>query len=468
MRVVTRFAPSPTGELHVGGARTALFNWLFARHHGGTFILRIEDTDAGRSTPENVAVIFQGMEWLGLDWDTEPQFQTARLALYDKRIETLIATGKAYRCDCTKDRLDAIRAAQTAASEPIRYDRHCRDLAVPADRPHVVRFICPDSGDCGFEDVVHGPIKFDAGVMDDFVLRRTDGLPTYNYAVVVDDHDMAISHVIRGDDHIANTPRQVLLYRAFGWETPIFGHIPMILGADKAKLSKRHGATSVMKYSEDGYLPEAMINFLARLGWSHGDQELFTRDELVQFFDFDHVQKTDAVFDVQKLQWMNGMYIRERLTADALVDRLLPLWTAAGCDVSGYDRPRLAKVVATMQQRANTLVDLARDSAFYFAADIRPTDEDRAKTYTPEALDHLGALLAALTPLTTWDHTGLEAAFRTLSEARAVKPGVIIGPARLAMTGRKNSPGMWEMAEAMGRKRTLDRLNAAITAERPA
>jgi glutamyl-tRNA synthetase len=468
MRVVTRFAPSPTGELHVGGARTALFNWLFARHHGGTFILRIEDTDRARSTPENVQVIFDAMRWLGLDWDTEPAYQTQRLDRYTAVLDGMITAGTAYRCDCPKERLDTIRAAQQAANEPIRYDRHCRTRQVSPDTPHVVRFVGPDSGDCGFDDLVHGPIAFDASVLDDFVLRRTDGIPTYNFAVVVDDVDMGVTHVIRGDDHIANTPRQILIYRANGWDLPRFGHISMILGGDKQKLSKRHGATSVLRYADMGYLADAMVNFLARLGWSHGDQEIFSREELIGFFDLDHVQKTAAVFDMQKLDWLNGLYIRERLTPDQLIDHLLPLWAAAGVDVSGYDRAHLAMVVRTMQPRANTLLDFARDAAFYFADHVSPSDEDRAKTFTPENLDHLQALTTALAAVEPWDQPTIEATFKGLAEARAAKLGAVVGPARLAMTGRKNSPGMWEMAEAMGKARTLERLQAALEAVSPA
>jgi glutamyl-tRNA synthetase len=342
-------------------------------------------------------VIFDAMRWLGLDWDTEPVYQTQRLDRYETVLAAMIAQGTAYRCDCTKERLDAIRAEQQANSAPIRYDRHCRTRQVDAQAPHVVRFAGPDSGDCGFDDLVHGPIAFDAGVLDDFVLRRTDGIPTYNFAVVVDDTDMGVTHVIRGDDHIANTPRQILIYRANGWDLPRFGHISMILGGDKQKLSKRHGATSVLRYAEMGYLAEAMVNFLSRLGWSHGDQEVFRRDELVQFFDLDHVQKTAAVFDLQKLDWLNGLYIRERFTPDQLIDLLQPLWAAQGVDVSGYDRHHLGLVVKTMQPRANTLLDFARDSAFYFAETVSPSDEDRAKTFTPENLDHLRALTAALT-----------------------------------------------------------------------
>jgi glutamyl-tRNA synthetase len=468
MRVVTRFAPSPTGELHVGGARTALYNWLFARHHGGTFILRIEDTDRARSTPENVQVIFDAMRWLGLDWDTEPEYQTKRLQRYEDVLAQMIAAGTAYRCDCSKERLDTIRAEQQAQSQPIRYDRHCRDRQVSPDTPHVVRFRCPDSGDCGFDDLVHGPIAFDASVLDDFVLKRTDGIPTYNFAVVVDDVDMGVTHVIRGDDHIANTPRQILIYRANGWDLPHFGHISMILGGDKQKLSKRHGATSVIRYGEMGYLPEAMVNFLARLGWSHGDQEVFSRDELIQYFDLDHVQKTAAVFDMQKLDWLNGVYIREKFTPEQLIDLLLPVWASLGVDVSGYDRTQLVNVIKTMQPRANNLIDFARDSAFYFAPSVQPSAEERAKVLTPEALDHLQALADRLATLDPWDQPTIEAAFKGLAEQRGAKLGVVVGPARLAMTGRKNSPGMWEMAEAMGKARTLARLQAVLEAASPA
>lgn len=462
MSVVTRFAPSPTGFLHVGGARTALFNWLYARHHGGTFLLRIEDTDQARSTAENVQVIFEGMRWLGLDWDGDAEFQTKRLDRYDAAIDQLIAGGHAYRCDCPPERLTQVREAQAASqAKLIGYDRHCRERQVPAETPHVVRLRVPDAGDVGFADLVHERIPFDAGIIDDFVLRRTDGLPTYNFAVVVDDHDMAVTHVIRGDDHIANTPKQILVYRALGWSLPHFAHIPMILGADKQKLSKRHGATSVTEYEAMGILPEAMVNFLARLGWAHGDQEVFSREELVEFFDFDHVNKTAAVFDMTKLEWLNGLYIREKLSAEQLIARMMPLWQAAGLDVAPYDTATLAKIVESLRPRAKTLIELLDGSRFYFEATVTPSPEDRAKAYTPEAIALLAELHDHLAGLGDWTLEALEAAFRGFLDAKGLKPKVIFPAVRLALTGKLVSPGLWEVAEALGRTRTLARLAAA-------
>ncbi|MDX1593182.1 MAG: glutamate--tRNA ligase, partial [Gammaproteobacteria bacterium] len=309
MTVRTRFAPSPTGYLHVGGARTALFSWLYARRHGGSFVLRIEDTDLERSTAESVNAILEGMTWLGLEYDEGPLYQTDRFERYQEVIDRLLDEGHAYRCDCSKERLDVLRAKQMERKEKPKYDGHCRNRDVDPSVPHVVRFVTPGEGTVGFDDLIRGRVIWENAELDDLVIRKSDGAPTYNLAVVVDDLDMRISHVIRGEDHVSNTPRQVHIFRALGAEVPVFAHVPMILGDDGARLSKRHGAVSVMQYREDGYLPEALLNYLVRLGWSHGDQELFSVDEMVALFDLEEVNKSASTFNTDKLLWLNQHYI---------------------------------------------------------------------------------------------------------------------------------------------------------------
>jgi len=316
MSVKTRFAPSPTGYLHVGGARTALFSWLYARKHGGQFVLRIEDTDLERSNQESVDAILEGMQWLDLDYDEGPFYQTKRFDRYNEVIDQLIEKGMAYRCSCSKERLDNLREEQMAAKQKPRYDGHCRHADVSADEPHVIRFLNPTEGSVKFKDLVKGDIEVSNNELDDLIIRRTDGSPTYNLTVVVDDHDMEITQVIRGDDHINNTPRQINMYQAMGWSEPEFAHLPMILGDDGARLSKRHGAVSVMQYADEGYLPEGLLNYLVRLGWSHGDQELFSREEMIQLFELTNVNRAPSAFNTEKLNWLNAHYIKEASPAD--------------------------------------------------------------------------------------------------------------------------------------------------------
>ncbi|HHI76290.1 MAG TPA: glutamate--tRNA ligase, partial [Gammaproteobacteria bacterium] len=407
MTVKTRFAPSPTGYLHVGGARTALFSWLFARHHGGRFVLRIEDTDRERSTPESVNAILEGMSWLGLEYDEGPFYQTDRFARYDEVIEQLLASGQAYRCNCTKERLDALREEQMAAKQKPRYDGHCRDREVSPDEPHVIRFRNPEAGEVVFEDLIRGTIRVANGELDDLVIRRSDGSPTYNLTVVVDDHDMGISHVIRGDDHINNTPRQVNLYRALGWETPRFAHVPMILGPDGSRLSKRHGAVSVLQYRDEGYLPEALLNYLVRLGWSHGDQEIFSLDEMIELFDLEAVNRSPSTFNPDKLKWLNQQYIIH--SDPARVAHLLsPHMGELGIDPA--EGPDLVAVVEAQRERASTLVELAQISAFYYRD---PQDYDpkaTKKAFKGEADQALAAVRERLAALDDWQREAIHQA----------------------------------------------------------
>lgn len=460
MKVHTRFAPSPTGYLHVGSARSALFNWLFARHHQGHYDLRIEDTDQVRNTPAAVDSILDGLQWLGLDWDGELVYQSQRIPLYDHHLDQLIGTGAAYRCICTAEELAERRKAAAERGEDPKYDRRCRDRGHGPDQPHVVRFKMPGSGEVVFDDLVHGPIRVAVDTLDDFVLRRSDGLPTYNFAVVVDDHLMGMTHVIRGDDHISNTPRQIQLYQAFGWEIPRFGHIPMILGPDKAKLSKRHGATSVTVYRDEGFLAEAMVNYLARLGWSHGDQEVFSLEELIAYFSIDKVQKTAAVFDRTKLEWLNGVYMRERLAPEELAKRMRPFWERAGYDLSQYQDADLVRIVVSLRERVKTLVQMAEDSAFYFA--VQPMLPEAREKLTPEGLALLSELQQCLERVTDWDHASLEQVFKGLAEEKGIKLGVLMQPARVALTGKTTSPSTYDMLEILGRQRSLERFRLTL------
>src|SRR5712671_5422740 len=398
----TRFAPSPTGYLHIGGARTALFSWAYARKHGGKFILRIEDTDLERSTESSVQAILDAMRWLGLDWDEGPFFQMQRLARYKEIASGLIARGKAYRCWATKEELDAMRERQRARGEKPRYDGRWRPerakavgLVPPADRPPVVRFRNPDEGGVVFHDLVKGPITVANAELDDLVLLRADGVPTYNFGVVVDDLDMNITHVIRGDDHVNNTPRQVNIFRALGAELPKFAHAPMILGADGERLSKRHGAVSVMQYPEDGYLPEALVNYLARLGWSHGDEEMFTIEQFLHWFDLAHISRSAAQFNPEKLRWLNHQYLRQRSDAD-LAKLVAPRIERAGGKLAGG--PELSAVVALLKERSETLAVLAGE-AMMFYVESKSTREQLEQGLTAEvraALAELAAKFSAI------------------------------------------------------------------------
>jgi glutamyl-tRNA synthetase len=462
MSVRTRFPPSPTGYLHIGGARTALFNYLFARRHGGAFVLRIEDTDRERSTPESTEAILQSLTWLGLEWDEGPFFQSERGDMYRAAAEGLLGAGKVYRCWCTAEELEARRQAALAAGRRPGYDRTCRERTTPpAGRSaHVLRFRTPLDGETVVDDQVKGRVVFQNAELDDFVILRSDGSPIYNFCVVVDDIDMRISHVIRGDDHLANTPRQVLLYQALEAPPPVFAHVPLILGLDKTRLSKRHGATSVMAYRDLGYLPHALVNYLARLGWSHGDQELFTLEELVRYFDLESVGKAAGVFNPEKLEWVNFQYMKVT-PPDELAALLVPFLEQRGLPVPS-DRAWLTRVVEQLRERAKTLVELADFCRFYLVDAIEPDAAAAAKHLTPAIAPALRALLDRLTAAPRWEPATIEEAFQATIASFTMKLGTLAQPVRVAVTGGTVSPGIFEVLDVLGRERSLARLRAAL------
>ena len=462
--VRVRFAPSPTGALHIGGVRTALFNWLFARHNGGKFILRIEDTDRTRSTDDYIEAIIQGMQWLNLDWDEGPFRQTDRFAVYRTYVERLLKQGKAYHCYCSVEELEQRRQLALAQGKPQKYDGRCRDLkeAIPGRIP-VVRFRTPQQGETVVDDLIRGRVVFENSQLDDLIILRSDNTPTYNFTVVVDDVDMQITHVIRGDDHLNNTPKQIHIYKALGYEIPKFAHLPMILGADKSRLSKRHGATSVMAYEEMGYLPDALVNYLVRLGWSHGDQEVFSREELIQFFSFDNVGNAAAVFNPEKLLWLNHQYIMAA-AAERLAELVVPFLAKQGIIAEGQapDMAWLAKAVKTLQERARTLVELASSLRYYIAEDIEFQEKAKEKFLNEKSLPLLKDLKDAVAACADFSHAGLEPVFRAVVEKHGVKLGAVAQPVRVAMTGGTESPGIYEVLEVLGKEKALRRLERAI------
>ncbi|GAB4471245.1 MAG: glutamate--tRNA ligase [Burkholderiaceae bacterium] len=462
MTVRTRIAPSPTGMLHLGTARTALFSWAYARHHGGQFILRIEDTDIERSTEEAVQVIIDSMAWLQLDYDEGPIRQTDRLPRYREVIERLLAEGKAYRCYATVEELDEMRRQQMARGEKPRYDgrwrpENARGKVPPPDVNPVIRFRNPDAGEVAWNDLVKGPIAIANGELDDLVIARgADWIPTYNFAVVVDDIDMRITHVLRGDDHVNNTPRQINIYKALGAELPKFGHLPMILGPDGQKLSKRHGAVSVLQYEEDGFLPEALVNYLARLGWSHGDDEKFTREQFVQWFDLDHVNRAPAQYNLDKLLWLNGEYIKE--ADDARLARLVaPRIERRGGVIVGAP---IEAVMALLKQRAKTLNELA-DEALLFYRWVEPSDELIAQHCAGRSVDALRAFADRAASI-AWDRTALSALLKQLVAQFGLKMPQIAVPLRVAVTGRTQTPSIDAVLELIGRDTVLARLRRAL------
>ena len=476
-----RFAPSPTGYLHVGGARTALFNWLFARRHGGVFVLRIEDTDAERSSAEMIAGIVDGLRWLGLDWDEGPDvggphapyFQSQRLERHRARAEQLVSDQRAYYCYCTPAEIQAKRDAAEAAGGAWTYDRTCCALTAPeiarleaSGTPRAVRFRVPD-GRTVFADLVHGPIAFEHLHLEDFVILRSDGQPTYHLSVVCDDIDMAISHVVRGDDHISNTPKHVLLFRALGAEVPQFAHVPLILGTDRKRLSKRHGATSVMEYARGGYLPEAMVNFLALLGWSPGsDEELFTKAELVDRFTLEGINGGNAVFNPDKLAWFNQQHMMQLPTADLLA-RIAPVLRDAGLwrwdTLEPGDRVWLERVIDLLKPRVKRLTDFAEDGRMFFADDVAYDPDALRRFVRPAGMrQHLAEWRDALDRVEPFEAAPLEAALRKLAEASGVKPAALIHATRVAVTGKAASPGLFEVLELVGRQRSKRRIDAAI------
>jgi glutamyl-tRNA synthetase len=464
MTVRTRFAPSPTGFLHIGGARTALFSWAYARRHGGKFILRIEDTDVARSTPEAVQAILDGMQWLGLAHDEGPFYQMQRMERYRQVIGEMLAAGTAYHCYMSKEELDALRAEQEARKEKPRYDGRWRPepdktLPSPPAVAPVVRFRNPQQGVVAWEDQVKGRIEFANSELDDFIIARADGTPTYNFCVVVDDRDMEITHVIRGDDHVNNTPRQINLLQALGAPVPQYAHLSMILGDDGQKLSKRHGAVSVMQYDEDGYLPEAVLNYLARLGWSHGDEEVFAMDQFVKWFDLDHITASAAQFNTEKLNWLNAHYLKlaalQRLAAEA-TRRL----ARQGVAVAGG--PDVASVVALYRDRAGNLNELA-DAIHPFFVPPTPTAEMCAQHFTEAALGGLAALRARLSAC-TWQVDELGQAVKQIAAESGLKMGQLAIPLRVALLGLPQSPSIDAVLEVLGRERVLERLARVLAA----
>ena len=457
----TRFAPSPTGYLHVGGARTALFCWLMARRSGGQFVLRIEDTDRQRSTQASVQAILDGMEWLGLDWDEGPIFQTDRFDRYHAVIDELLAKGLAYRCNCSRERLDKLRGQQMAAKQKPRYDGHCRNRNVSPDEPHVIRFKTPQDGAVLMDDLVRGKVSIPNSELDDLIIRRTDGSPTYNLTVVVDDHDMEITHAVRGDDHLNNTPRQIHLYRAMGWETPVFGHVPMILGDDGSRLSKRHGAVGVMQYREDGYLPEALLNYLVRLGWSYGDQEVFDRAQMIEWFDIKDVNKAPSSFNTEKLKWLNQQYMKEvdSVRLAGLLGRHL-----ARRDVREVDVARLSRIVEAQRERAWTLEELADISLFYFQdVDLSLVSEKQAKKAFAKASEEpLRVVKGKLEALREWERADIRAAMDDTVAELGIGFAKLGMPLRVAVTGGNPAPDLDLTMELVGRGGCLQRISVAL------
>ena len=460
MAVKTRFAPSPTGYLHVGGARTALFSWLYARKHGGQFVLRIEDTDLERSTQESVDAILEGMQWLDLDYDEGPFYQTKRFDRYNEVIDQLIDKGMAYRCSCSKERLDNLREEQMAAKQKPRYDGHCRHANVSANEPHVIRFLNPTEGSVIFNDLVKGDIEVSNNELDDLIIRRTDGSPTYNLTVVVDDHDMEITQVIRGDDHINNTPRQINMYQAMGWSVPEFAHLPMILGDDGARLSKRHGAVSVMQYADDGYLPEGLLNYLVRLGWSHGDQELFNREEMIELFELTNVNRAPSAFNTEKLNWLNAHYIKEASPAD--LAPLLLKHLQQQLAIEATDLAVLAQIVEAQRERASTLVELAEISTFYFNDPEGYSSKPAKKALVEEAIAPLTHAREALAQLTAWEREPIHQCVADSVAALEIGFGKLAMPLRISVTDGAPSPDLDLTLYLVGREATLRRIDNAI------
>ncbi len=460
MTVVTRFPPSPTGFLHVGGARTALFNWLFARQHQGKMILRIEDTDRERSTEASVQAIFDGMDWLGLSHDEGPYYQTKRFERYKEVIQQLLDQGQAYPCFCSRERLDEMREAQKERGEKPRYDGRCRHLEdFDVDAEAVIRFKNPTAGAVSWDDLVKGPISISNSELDDLIIARSDGTPTYNLTVVVDDLDMGITDVIRGDDHVNNTPRQINIFQALQAELPRYAHVPMILGSDGARLSKRHGAVSVMAYREQGFLPQAMLNYLVRLGWSHGDEEIFSLAQMIEKFDIRRVQKAAARFDIDKLKWLNQHYIKSSAPAD-LVDEYA--WHLRRLDLDPASGPDLAAIVAAHQERCKTLLELAESTRFYFQAPTAYEAKAAKKAFNAQTPDILADLLARSAALDDWNGAAMHALVEAVASDHGVGMGKVGQPLRVAISGAGNTPSLDVTLNLLGREQTEQRLQRAI------
>jgi glutamyl-tRNA synthetase len=461
MTMRTRFAPSPTGYLHIGGARTALFCALHARKHKGVFALRIEDTDRERSTQEAVAAILEGMRWMGLDYDEGPYYQARHTEQHLAAARRLLETGKAYRCYCTKEELDAMRDAQRARKEKPRYDGRCRNRSDhPEGMPHVIRFKSPSDGETVWTDQIQGTIRIQNKELDDLILVRSDGSPTYNLAVVVDDHDMGITHVIRGEDHLSNAPRQITLFEALGWPVPIFAHMPLLHGEDGAKLSKRHGAVSVLQYRDDGFLPEALNNYLVRLGWSHGEKEFFTREEMIELFDITDVGRSAAIFNASKLLWLNGHHMRQS-TPERLSEPLM--YQLGRMGFTNLDPAFIQAIIPGMQERTKTLKEMAEMARFYFSDTVEPYDTKAMhKHFKPAVLAPFIALVAALEALPDWTLESMPPPFKQVMDQHSIGMGKLAQPVRIALTGSDISPGVYEILHLLGREQSLVRLRRCV------
>ena len=468
--VRVRFAPSPTGFLHIGGARTALFNYLYARHNNGVFILRIEDTDRTRSTEEYIEAIIEGMKWLGFEWDEGPFRQTDRFDIYRSYADMLVKEGKAYYCYCSPEELEARRKEAMAQGKSPKYDGRCRDIKKIQDsrfkiqeKNAAIRFKMPQEGQTVVDDLIKGKIVFENNQLDDLIIMRSDGAPTYNFTVVVDDVDMKITHVIRGDDHLNNTPKQLHIYKALGYDIPLFAHLPMILGSDKTRLSKRHGATFVMAYKDMGYLPDALVNYLVRLGWSYGDKEIFSREELIKYFSFENVGKAAAVFNPEKLLWLNSQYIINT-PAEKLAELVIPFLVKENIISEGQDLNKewLSKAIKTLKERSKTLIELANSLRYYIAEEIEYDEKARAKFLNEKSRDLLIELNDRLTSVTDFSTQELEKIFKEIIEKHNIKLGSLAQPVRVAMTGGTESPGIFEVLEIVGKEKVLKRLEKAI------
>ncbi len=459
-KIVTRFPPSPTGYLHIGGARTALFNWLFTRQKGGKFVLRIEDTDKARSSDETTKAIIESMEWLGLDWDEGPYFQSQRYDIHNTFIERLLSTGQAYHCHCSPDELERGRKAAMAKGLKPKYDGKCRDLGLVPAPGSVVRLKTPKTGITQFDDLVKGRVRFDNEELDDLILRRSDGSPTYHMAVVSDDISLGITYVIRGDDHVNNTPRQILIYKALREPIPQYAHVPMILAPDKTRLSKRHGAVSVLAYRDMGYLPHALLNSLARLGWSYGDQEKFTKEELVEKFSLKNVGKSAGVFNADKLLDLNAWYIRNS-SDEFLARELIPFLLQFG--FKGLEQQKVKEVVATLKPRSKTLLDMAEGALFYFQEEITYEKKADDKFLKPDILGLLEDIHGRLEKASELNQADLEKIFVAFLDDNEIKLKKVAQPLRVALTGKTASPGIFEVMEILGRKKVVERLAKVIT-----
>jgi len=458
--IKTRFAPSPTGNLHIGGARTALFNYLFAKHNNGIFVLRIEDTDIERSKEEYTQDILEGLRWLGILWDEGPLFQRERMDIYREHAYRLLKEGLAYRCYCTPEVLEEKRKNALKEGKKPNYDRTCRDLNMEyPDRPYVIRFKTPLEGHVSFNDIVRGKITFNCEELDDLVILRSDNTPTYNFTVVVDDALMGITHIIRGDDHINNTPRQILIYKALGYSIPEFAHVPLIHGKDRTRLSKRHGATSLLEYKNEGFLPEALMNYLARLGWAYKDQEVFSREELIEKFDLSHVGKSPAIFDMDKLSWLNSYYIKN--TDDHTIAKNLEYFLEKE-GIAVDRKEKLIPVVKSLKERAKTLKEMASMAAYFFNDNIEYDEKAREKFLTPQTRDILESFLNGFKTLHTLDEASEKKIIEDIVRQTNRKVVDVIQPIRVALTGRTASPGIFEVIDILGRESVEKRIDRAI------